>query len=46
MRLVNVTITEDDVVYPFIHTTFSLMAESVECLAQSLFSLFHVEENG
>ena len=46
MRLVNVTITEDDVVNPFIHTTLGLVAEVVECLAQSLFSLFHVEENG
>ena len=45
MRLVNVTITEDDVVNPFIHTTLGLVAEVVESLAQSLFSLFHVEEN-
>ena len=45
MRLVDVAVTEDDVVDPFVHAPLSFMAEVVECLAQSLFTLLDIEED-
>ena len=45
MRLVDVAVTEDDVVDPFVHAPLCLMAEVLYRLAQSLFTLLDIEED-
>ena len=44
--LVEVAIAQDDVVHTFIDTLLSFLAEIVECLAKSAFTLRYLKENG
>ena len=45
MLIVDVAITQDDVVHALVHAGFSLMAKVVESLSKTLFALFNIKKN-
>ena len=45
MRIVQVAVAQNNVVYTFVYTGFSLMAQVVERLTQTFLTLRHLKED-